>query len=89
MKTSVHEAVTALRAFMANPKSGYAKMPICGKTGLYAASPKWQHLDYNKYRICDIAGNEKLCRLVVTMAKRAYKRATGEDWQERIDNIYL
>lgn len=47
--------------------SPYAKAPGYGHTGLYFFHPGYQHADYNKWRACDIEGNEAFCELVIQL----------------------
>ena len=49
------------------PNSPYTKKPIYGHTGLYFAHPGYQHSDYNKWRACDIEGNEDFCKAVIEL----------------------
>lgn len=55
-----------------NPESNYAKRPMLGFTGLYFCSPAYGHSDYNKWRACDIKGNEDFCEAVIRYANKYF-----------------
>lgn len=52
----------------------YSKRPIMGHTYLYWASPFYGHDDYNKSRALPIAGNERFCELICSLADKYYSK---------------
>lgn len=49
--------------------SPYCKAPQYGYTGLYFCRPGYGHQDYNKWRACDIEGNERFCSIILELWK--------------------
>lgn len=69
-----HIAIQALREELARPLDNYSKRPIMGNTHLYFASPVYGHADYNKWRSVEIKGNERFCKLMVTLADKYFNK---------------
>lgn len=70
MKATKQQKLYILRYLLMQveePNSPYAKKPIYGHTGLYFAHPGYQHSDYNKWRACDIEGNEEFCETIIEL----------------------
>ena len=64
--------VDFLKEQVKDPQSNYAKRPMLGRTGLYFCSPAYGHGDYNKWRACDINGNEEFCMAVIKYADKFF-----------------
>lgn len=58
--------------------SAYAKRPMLGKKHLYFCSPVYGHNDYNKVRSIPIAGNERLCELLIKYADKYFAPIYGK-----------
>lgn len=65
-----HQVIAALKKFISNPASNYAKQPMYGFTHLYFCSPVYGHKDYNKWMAIPIKGNERFCELVVKLGEK-------------------
>ena len=65
-----HQIIAALKKFIADPTSNYAKKPMYGFTHLYFAHPYYKHDDYNKRRTVEIKGNERFCELIVKLGEK-------------------
>lgn len=72
------EAVNYVKRQCAEAGSKYAKRPMLGKTHLYFCSPVFGHNDYNKVRSIPIAGNERLCELLIKYADKYFAPIYGK-----------
>lgn len=70
---ALKKAVDAVKEYIANPTSPYAKKPMMGFTHLYFCSPAYGHQDYNKWRSVEIKGNEKFCETICKLADKYSK----------------
>ena len=68
-----HQVIAALKKFIADPTSNYAKKPMYGYSNLYFCSPVYGHKDYNKWRAIPIKGNERFCELIVKLGEKYSK----------------
>ena len=68
-----HQVIAALKMFMSDPTSNYAKQPMYGYSHLYFCSPVYGHSDYNKWRALPIKGNERFCELIVKLGEKYSK----------------
>lgn len=68
-----HQVIAALKKFMSDPTSNYAKQPMYGFTHLYFCSPVYGHRDYNKWQAIPIKGNERFCELIVKLGYKYSK----------------
>ena len=68
-----HQIIAALKKFIADPTSNYAKKPMYGFTHLYFCSPVYGHRDYNKWQAIPIKGNERFCELIVKLGEKYSK----------------
>lgn len=72
------EFVAYLKKQCADASSSYAKRPMLGNTHLYFCSPIFGHSDYNKVRSIPIAGNERLCELLIKYADKYFTPIYGK-----------
>ena len=66
------ETIRLLKTYCGDPGSPYSKIPVKGNNHLWFVSPTYRHADYNKSRICAIKGNERLCELLISFAKKHF-----------------
>lgn len=72
------ELVDYVKWQCADAGSAYAKRPMLGRTYLYFCSPIYGHDDYNKVREIPIAGNERLCELLIKYADKYFAPIYGK-----------
>ena len=72
------DLVNYVKQQCAEAGSAYAKRPMMGKTHLYFCSPIYGHDDYNKVRDIPIAGNERLCELLIRYADKYFAPIYGK-----------
>lgn len=65
-----HIIIESLKDEIKHQGTPYSKVPLMGHTHLYFCSPVYGHSDYNKWRACEIKGNERFCELIISVAKK-------------------
>lgn len=56
--------INYVKSMLKRKFDNYSKIPVLGKTHLYFANPFFLHSDYNKVRLIEIKGNEKLIQII-------------------------
>lgn len=59
--------INYVKSMLKRKFDNYSKIPVLGKTHLYFAHPIFLHSDYNKVRLIEIKGNEKLIQIIFSL----------------------